>query len=455
MNWLDIAGGVGQGVSEGTKDIRDFESQRLQQQLAKQQIGLNKTKLSEAQDTEAARQQIKGLKKPGTVYDGPDTGEPGVPPTQKTYSESQHAKESAGIYRQYGLMKPANEESDRAQQQAVQEYQNKVMALARKAPYMPLDAFANEAANLKTDDDTHVNAAVYKDPQTGQLMGAVYHGNQPGAVNVPITSHQQVIDMMMKASTPENYFNTRKLEQGDRMAGAAETTAGAHALSSKTGWEKYLEEKGAGLFTAQASHLQAQAQQARAEAGLAPAKAEELKARAGYEQKHGDLAEAQGKRFAAQASTFEDKLPEGQKMLLQHYKSMTEKAMAAAASDPTNKALQLNLRNVEYETFKMYQRLGMDVDPYALSGREKPDTAAKAISKLEPKKQEIALAGAEKAYGRDYAEELRAALQASQPAPGKQNVNGITVPSAPVPVENRPNNSGQKFFGKYAPIEEQ
>lgn len=452
MTWLDVAGGIGQGVSEGTKDIRDMRNAELQQQLARQQIALNKPKLSEAQDTETARQQIKGLKRPGQTYDGPDTGEPGVPPKQLTQTESGHAKQSAGIYRGLGLTKQANEESDRAQQQQIQEYTNKAMDLIRKSNTMPLDQYANEAANLKNGDDTHVNATTYKDPATGQLHGLVYHGGSGEAARVPIKGHQDVTDMLMGSIDPERYMASRRLKQGDTQAEAQKTTAEASAKQAQTTWDRLLAEKGAGLFTAQAGEMRARANQANAEAGLAPAKAAELYERAGYEKSHGELAKAQGEKFRQQANSFEEKLPEHQKMYLNQLKGTIDKLTTASANDPKNQALQVQLQRSQYEVFKAYRDFGMDgIDPYGLSGVPQPDKVAKDMAKLKPDKQEEYLAKAEAAYGRSYANDVRAAMPAAKPT----LTNGIKVHQPPVMV-NRPNAQGITYpGGKYTPIEEQ
>lgn len=65
MNWIDIAGGIGKGVSQGTADLREMRNEKLRNEMLQQQMRLQQEQLAEIERQKAIRTDLRGIRRPG------------------------------------------------------------------------------------------------------------------------------------------------------------------------------------------------------------------------------------------------------------------------------------------------------------------------------------------------------------------------------------------------------
>lgn len=141
--------------------------------------------------------------------------------------------------------------------------------------------------------------------------------------------------------------------------------------------------------------------------------------------------------YNAKNKQFEDKLPEGKKMYLSTIKANTEKLMQAAATDPSPQNVAAAQR-AQFNLFKTYKDMGMsDIDPYQMSGVPTPQQAAAGILGAKPnrvKQKEIddQVGKAERLFGKDYANEVRAAIDAKREV--KRDSKGEVIKTEAIPT---------------------
>jgi hypothetical protein len=89
MNWLDIAGGIGKGVSLGTKDLREMQDENLRREMQKQEMTLRQQSIDENTRREKVRTDMKGIRKPGDTSYRDDLKEAGAGSQQARMLEQQ------------------------------------------------------------------------------------------------------------------------------------------------------------------------------------------------------------------------------------------------------------------------------------------------------------------------------------------------------------------------------
>jgi hypothetical protein len=89
MNWLDIAGGIGKGVSLGTKDLREMQDENLRREMQKQEMTLRQQSIDENTRRESVRTKLKGIRKPGDTSYRDDLKEAGAGNQQARLLEQQ------------------------------------------------------------------------------------------------------------------------------------------------------------------------------------------------------------------------------------------------------------------------------------------------------------------------------------------------------------------------------
>lgn len=145
--------------------------------------------------------------------------------------------------------------------------------------------------------------------------------------------------------------------------------------------------------------------------------------------------------YSAKSKGFEDKLPEGKKMYLSTIKANTEKLMQIAATDPTPQNTAASQR-AQFNLFKTYKDMGMqDIDPYKMSGILPPEQTAAGIlgpkNKASQKYIDEQINKFEGAFGKDYANEVRSAIDAKREVKRDSKgevINEATTPKAAIPV---------------------
>lgn len=153
-------------------------------------------------------------------------------------------------------------------------------------------------------------------------------------------------------------------------------------------------------------------------------------------QKQAQLIDAQIDQMRTKTSAFEDKLPDGKKMLLNSLKSNADILTRAATTDPTPQNT-IAAQRAQFTLYKQYQNLGMEgVDPYQMSGLPTPDQAASGIlgpkpNKIKQKEIDEQIGKAERLFGKEYATEVRSAIDAKREV--KRNDKGEVVQPANAP----------------------
>lgn len=136
----------------------------------------------------------------------------------------------------------------------------------------------------------------------------------------------------------------------------------------------------------------------------------------------------------AKANTFMDKLPEKEKFRLNSLNSLVQTNEKAYTANPTPEG-QLSLVKSKLELNKVLAKNGVLDNVYEGTGIPAPQEAASAIlsAKVKPKDFNNYIANARKDFGRDYADELKLALNMNTPAkPAAIN------PAAPTNAVNLP-----------------
>ena len=65
MNWIDLVGGIGQGVSQGTADLRAMQTEQLQRQAMKQEADLRAQAIATGANEQARRAALMGIQREG------------------------------------------------------------------------------------------------------------------------------------------------------------------------------------------------------------------------------------------------------------------------------------------------------------------------------------------------------------------------------------------------------
>lgn len=136
----------------------------------------------------------------------------------------------------------------------------------------------------------------------------------------------------------------------------------------------------------------------------------------------------------AKASTFMDKLPEKEKFRLNSLNSSVQVNEKAYTANPTPEG-QLSLAKSKIELNKALVKNGVLDNVYEGTGVPAPQEAASAIlsAKVKPKDFNNFIANARKDFGRDYADELKIALNMNEPTKPAAN-----KPAAPANALNLP-----------------
>lgn len=416
-NWLSALGGVGQGVTLGLQDIDAREAEKRRKAQFEQEQTLRALQLKEAQDLAAAREEVKGLQRPGTksyakaleqygagdqqarmlAAQTEDFGQEGADMTAsalagrqvqglqpRVYTESAQTRDVAEIYRRRGMTKQAAEMSDRAVALAKREYEDKLMDYARRAPTMSLYEAAQELARIKTEDPTAVNAYT-KLGADGLPTSRVYNVKSGDFVDVPVTNPQQLVGLAMAMRSPEAWQQYEKALREDAQLGIQGYTAGSGRISAEaskqqaeTARETFIEQRLAKVWEASAGRDRAAAEAAKAEAGLAPARKAEIEART-------KELDARVQKIKAEASDIDAKMDPAQKMFLDTLKARTKTLQAAAEKDPR---LMPQLQMLEAQILREYQQAGVtqlnDQMVYAMSGIPTPESLADDIMRNFP-----------------------------------------------------------------------
>lgn len=147
---------------------------------------------------------------------------------------------------------------------------------------------------------------------------------------------------------------------------------------------------------------------------------------------------ANSERFRAMADNFEEKLPEGQKIILNSRKDSLKAAEKAYADNPTD-ATAAAVKAAQFKLYNTYSNLGLKgIDPHKEANVPVPaDAASKLIAqKVKPKDLEKNLAVIANTYGEDYAKQLKTEYDKlkAQPAPGKENPAKPEKPASAIPA---------------------
>lgn len=89
MNWLDALGGIGKGVSLGTKDLREMQDENLRREMQKQEMDLRQQTIDENTRRQQMRTDLKGIRKPGSTSYQDDFKETGAGSQQARMLEQQ------------------------------------------------------------------------------------------------------------------------------------------------------------------------------------------------------------------------------------------------------------------------------------------------------------------------------------------------------------------------------
>ncbi len=440
FNPFTVAGGIGQGITAGTQDIR---SQREQEQLA----ALRQYQLNDLQQKQDVQNQVKGLPKVGEVIastpgqtlssasreagvtrlpgaDAEREGGTGVAPKAgitTTYRPSDQAADIASIYSKNGMIPEGAQMNAQAYALKKQEYTDDVLNLVKQSRSMPLEDYANAATRLFTGNPTQQGAYIQPPNGSGQLWATV-HKPTGETASVPIASHDQIDHLLMASTSPtawnqEQQYQTSNAGLGiqGRMAGAAETqaaaattSAGAAKQHAETDAGRLNQEVANNTFGAAADYHRAQAQAART---TAPAIAAMHNAMA-------EQAKAHGEYWASRATDFEGKLPQGEQMLLGVLKQNALQAGKAAA-DGAPGAAQYQASTM-YKLYRHYQSLGQstgdasmaNLDPYSMANVPLPEAAAAQFAATKPSAQKVAQATSamRQNFDDDYANRFQAAI---------------------------------------------
>lgn len=172
--------------------------------------------------------------------------------------------------------------------------------------------------------------------------------------------------------------------------------------------------------------------------------------------KQSELIDAQIENMRSKTSQFEDKLPEGKKLFLNSLKSNADILTRAAASDPTPQNT-VAAQKAQFSLYKQYQSLGMEgIDPYQMSGLPTPDQAASGIlgpkpNKLKQKEIDEQIGKAERLFGKDYANEVRSAIDAKREV--KRDAKGEVVKTEAIPT-SMDARKGAFYSAKIAKLEQ-
>lgn len=121
---------------------------------------------------------------------------------------------------------------------------------------------------------------------------------------------------------------------------------------------------------------------------------------------------AAAEKLIAQADSFEDKLPEGKKIILNSRKDSLKAAEKAYADNPTE-VNAANVKAARFGLYKTYSNFGLEgLDPHKEANVPAPADAALKISgqKLKPKDLDKSLAVVANTYGDDYAKQIKVEL---------------------------------------------
>lgn len=408
-NWLNILGGVGSGATLGLQDIRAAQEAELRRKQMEQEQLLRALQVKEAQDLAGAREEIKGLQRPGTrsyakaleQYGAGDQqarmlaaqteefGQEGADATAsalagrqvqglqpRLYTDAAQARDIANIYQRRGLVQQAAQMSDRADTLGDKAREKAFSDFVRKSAGMSDEQFYEALAKFKTDDDTEVNATVYKDP-TGQWTGVAYRPGFGQAV-IPFKNRQEAIDLVYGSLNPKYYEAARKMQQGDRQVGAQEVSAGAAARNAAVNEGQHAARILSGYYDLDADRLRAAAEKDRADIGLNPARAALMGAQAAAAGANAEESRAKVAKLTAEAESWENKLPESQKLYLGFLNKSALDMEKAAAADP---AYGPRAQMAKYHLFSTYKEMGApgEIDPYKASGIPRPEAAADSV----------------------------------------------------------------------------
>lgn len=429
-NW-NVLGGIGQGVTLGLQDVRDQKRAAQEAEMRAYQLGQMKL---DKELTETLR-GIQGTR-PAAQFGATAVDDEGRPNVIAARGEADVARDLANTYTKFGKAEQAAAQSDRAHSLDNRAYEKRVMDFTRRASTMsPKDA-AREFAALKTADGTALNAFVLDDQGELPTIRA-YNADTGKYVDRAVTS-QDLIDYAHASVSPAAYEKFRRAQRDDAQLGITQFGAntarvGVDNAGRRTDAEiKDINAKvTAGVYQSQVDDLKAKAVLYPAQAANYNAQAKEASARAN--------------KMTKDMNSLEAKMPEGEKMYLGILKDNMLKTQAAAAERPE---LAVPAMAAKLELFKYMKRKGVgDIDPYAASGVPAPTLAASAIMSDRPNAKAVVeqVQKAERMFGSEYAQEVKAALEALAAAAPKKSVGapsnvvsrGIQGPGTADPVAFR------------------
>lgn len=473
MSFLNIAGGIARGYNESVND----EYRRQEQEFLKsQRARLQKTQAEE----DEVKAGLKRIKPAGTYQEeievedrgAPGDGALGITKTKKTVQrtrkESDVARDTAAFYQSQGMADKAAELSDRAYSLGEREYKDSAWKLIRNGMGMSLRDYASAAANLKTALNDNVNAFVQETPD-GALVASVY--NQNGElVQVPVTTHQQITDLLTASMGPEYMMQVRKGLREDASLRPQYETARAQTIRANAAADETKAKLDAGFYPALAGNYDAQARQhdAMAKIGI-PARAAADRAEAALRQKQGQELSLRIKQIEEDA-----KLPEGARMYLGMLRDQAIAMQKAAATDPSYVAAAKIATARVIRGFQQVDQSGRlaGINAWEAAGLPTPEQAAQSFieqnrdklnsAKTAPEliEQEVQKA---QMLGPEYAKEFRDAIgklftpylppggRANQNAggfwPGMGTFSEQPIPKYP-PDPRKVNEAGKKFGGE-------
>lgn len=443
LNGIAIAGGIGQGISQGLADKRAMDEADQMKQLRAMQLDQLK------QDQEYSK-SLKGLKRVGSpTYDGSfqgqgagvdqakaldaqtaDFGPEGAqatadalagakglskaPPVKSIpYSAGNQAADISQLALQAGKPDVAATYADRAFTLNARDVQDRTNQFIRALPGMSLQDASKALAQLHTADSTPYAAFMKATPDNPDgLPEVTTFDRETGKSVTHMVKDKNELAMFAQSLVDHNARHEMSKQQmqlgtlGIQSLSAQASMKGANAQEYKaeTDRQEFNAKKDAGVFTATADHFKAQSESLRTSA---PAQAELARSHAQY---YNQL----GQEMRAKAGSFESKLGDAEKTFLAILKENAMAATKASVMDPSPQNKDAAMSAKFQLAMQLSQFGAKDFDPYAMSGVPRPEVAAATLMSAKPNPKDLAAAvqNATNRFGMDYGTTLKKAVDA-------------------------------------------
>lgn len=456
-----LLGGIGKGVTEGLDDKRKMDEAAQMKQLRQYQ-------LDQLKGDEEYSKSLKGLKKVGSAtYDNSfqkqgagvdqakaldaqtaDFGAEGAQATADAlagakglsraepvksipYAASEQARDIADLALKAGKPEVAAQFGDRAFTLGTREVQDRVNTWARMVPNMSLPDAAKALANIHTADKTDFGAFLNTNPANpGGLPEITAFDAKTGKSETHVVRSkdeliqlgQMLVDHNTRAAVKKQQLEEATLGIHARTAGAAEANAAAATTRAEIDSKTFDAKKSAKFWDAEADSLRAAAESHRTTAPTIAA----------MNNAHADYYKELGSKMKAQAGSFEEKLPEAQKIMLNSKKDALLAVTKAAAQDPSS-ANSMAVQNAQFDLARALRKAGAKgVDEFEMARVPKPDQAAQTLLGAKPnvKELEAGIQNAALRFGSEYGDELRAEVAKikQEKAAPPLTPNGIQAP---------------------------